>query len=200
MKAAIFRRPSPKFPNIFGAGHPIPNAQLGKAGGCETTDQTNGRGGKLRNFTERDGAPKFPHNVLESALFWRIRPKFPNISGAGKPPFPTPNLKKLGKYDATEYEKTHRGAPRNATGRLNMAPRPGIRHFGGYLPNTQIFSARATPFATYNWRRRGNTKPPNRRRGPRGAPRNVTGRDATPKLVYRALESAIFRWHPPRIF
>ena len=40
------------------------------------------RHGTLRDTSERDGAPKFGYPALDSAIFWRMPPKFYNIYGA----------------------------------------------------------------------------------------------------------------------
>ena len=54
--STIFWWAYPKLSNILCVERPpFPNAQMGKAGVCETTDQTKGRRGTPRGATERYG-------------------------------------------------------------------------------------------------------------------------------------------------
>ena len=69
-----------------------------------------------RGARGRDGALTFSQPALESSVFCRIRPKFPNNCGAGQP-IPQHPIGEEGKYETTADEAKNRGTPRNATAR-----------------------------------------------------------------------------------
>ena len=75
--------------------------------------------GTPRNATERDGALKRIQSALESAIVWRISPKFPYISGA-RHPLPITQLWGPQNAKLPRAKKTHRGNPRNAARRDGM--------------------------------------------------------------------------------
>ena len=95
----------PKFPNIFGDGRPFPNTQLGKRGNAIPPNAK-------RQTAERHGTPRFGHTAMESAIFWRIPPKCPNIFGTGNPLPPRHPIGVGGKCETAERKKIDRGTPR----------------------------------------------------------------------------------------
>ena len=146
LESAIFWRIRPKFPDIFGAGQPLPqnpNGEDGNAKPPKTKDTP-------REATERDGTPKFGRPALESGAFRRIPPKFPNIFGAGHPR-PQHPIGEGGEYETAEGNRqtaANRGSLRNVTDRRNLATPPWNRaNFGGTVPNFLIFLAPETPLS-----------------------------------------------------
>ena len=106
-----------KLPNIFlRRTPPFSQHPSGEWGECETTDQTKGRRGTPRGFTEPDGTPKFGYSALESAVFWWVFFKLSNIACFQRPFFPTPQVRK-GECKTTDQTKGSRGTPRSVTER-----------------------------------------------------------------------------------
>ena len=56
-----------------------------------------------------DGTLKFSQPDLESAIFWRVRPEFPNIL-ATDTPFPNAQMGKVGNAKPPQTKDTPRGA------------------------------------------------------------------------------------------
>ena len=143
----------PNYVIFFCAERPFPNTQMGKAGECETTDQTKGRRGTPRNVTEPAGAPKFGYSAMESAIFRWISPKLSNILCAKHPPFPNTQMEKAEECATTDQTKgaaERQGTLRNLTERLNLAiPHWNPPYFGGFPTNYVIFFASNTPFSQH---------------------------------------------------
>ena len=180
-----------RIPQYFRLRTPLPQRPIGEGGKCETT------AGKktprvTRNATERDGTLNFSQPTLESAVFWRVRPKFPNIFGAGQP-FPQHPVGEAGnaklprpKRHAAEHHGTLRGMTEIIFSQSAMESAIFWR-IPLNIPN--IFGARH-PSPTPN---RGRRKMRNYRRQKthRGTPRNATKRDRALKFSQSFLESAI---------
>ena len=171
----------PNYLIFYASGTPFPDAQIGKAGECETTGQTK-------------GAPKFGYSALGSAVFWRMPENYLIFYAPSVPPFPNAQMEK-GKYETTDQSKGHRGTPRNLKWHLNLAtPNWNPPYFGLFPPNYVIFFPPNAPFPNTKMGK-GNTKLPTKQRGAAerdGTPRKATEPDGAPKFSYSALESAIF--------
>ena len=104
---------------------PFPNTQMGKGEmrnhrpNKGATRNAAARHGTLRSATERDGALKFGQTALESAIFWRIRPKSPHNFLRRTPPSPTPKWRRWEMRNHRRQKDTaeRRGTLRNATER-----------------------------------------------------------------------------------
>ena len=140
------------------------------------------RRGTPRNATERGGTPKFGNPALDPGEFWRVRPEFPNIVGAGR------NLPRrpigVGRiFDATENKRRasgRRGTLQNAADRPNLANPPwNPSIFDGPLPNFLKLLAPPTPSPTPNWGRCGIRNYRSQQTN-RGTPRGATARGGTP--------------------
>ena len=108
LEPAMFWRIPLKFPSIFAPGAPSPTPNWGGR-----LDIRNYRRQKTprhpQNAAGRDGTLKLSHPALESAIFWRICPKFPNIFGPGHP-LPQHPIGGCGKYATTE-DNRHTAEP-----------------------------------------------------------------------------------------
>ena len=170
----------PNFLIFFAPDTPFTNTPLGKGGMRNYRTQKE----ETRNTTERDGTPKFSQPALESTIFRRIPPRFPDIF-AHAHPITQHLIGKGGKYETTaDIRQTAgpRGTLRSQTERLNLANPPwNPPYLGGFLPNSQIFFAPGPPFPTPNWER-WEMRHYRRPKTKRGNPRNATEHDGTPKF------------------
>ena len=188
-------RPTPPFPQ-----HPN-----GHGGGMRSYRPNKGNRGTPRNATEPEGTPKFGYPALESVIYWRIPPKLCNILLSRTPHFSQhPSWERRGGCETTDQTngaprnaKERRGAIRILKERLNLAiPHWNPPYFGGFPPKLcNIFAANTPLSPTPKWERGGmrNYRPN------KGAPRNATEPDGTPKFGYPAPESTIFWRISPKL-
>ena len=201
MESAIFWPAPPKFSNIFSAGHPFPNTQLGRWGIRNYRRQKTNRV-TPRSAKERDGSLKFSQPALDSHICCGPPPSMSQYFRRRTPPSPTPEWREMGNTKlphAKTKTKTAepRGTLRSATDRLNLANSPwSPPYFGGPLPNFPIFLAPGAPSPTPNWGRRV-IRNYRRKKTHRGTPRNATERDGALKFGHPELESGEFWPIPP---